>query len=148
MTEIGFYQLLSTPLERALPKLLERALKGGYRAVVMAGSAERVALLDAALWTYDEASFLPHGTAQDGMAERQPIYLTALDENPNGANMLVLTEGVQPADLSGFERCLDIFDGRDETALRAARERWKALKAAGHSLTYWEQTPSGWEKKA
>jgi DNA polymerase-3 subunit chi len=31
----------------------------------------------------------------------------------------------------------------------AARDRWKAYKAAGHALTYWQQTDrGGWEKKA
>jgi DNA polymerase-3 subunit chi len=42
MAEVGFYHLLSTPLERALPRLLERALGQGHRVVLQAGSAERV----------------------------------------------------------------------------------------------------------
>src|SRR6185437_11026225 len=100
MTEIGFYHLLGTPLERALPKLLERALAGGYRVVVLAGSAERVEQLDAVLWTYDDASFLPHGSRRDGQAERQPIWLSERDENPNGADLLVLTEGMTSAQLA------------------------------------------------
>jgi DNA polymerase-3 subunit chi len=30
-----------------------------------------------------------------------------------------------------------------------ARERWKAEKAAGHAVTYWQQNSrGGWEKKA
>ena len=148
MAEIGFYHLLSMPLERALPKLLEKALKGGFRVVVMAGSAERVEQLDSVLWTYEEASFLPHGTARDGNAERQPVWLTTLDENPNGATMLVLTEGAQSARLDEYARCLDLFDGNDNAAVQAARTRWKALKEAGHGLSYWQQTASGWEKKA
>ena len=39
VAEIGFYHLLSTPLERALPRLLERAGAQGYRIVVRAASA-------------------------------------------------------------------------------------------------------------
>jgi DNA polymerase III subunit chi len=148
MTEIGFYHLFATPLEQALPKLLEKALAKGFRAVVMAGSAERVEQLDAVLWTYEDASFLPHGTARDGYAERQPVWLTTEDENPNAATILLLTDGARSARLGTYERCLDLFDGQDEAAVTAARERWKAAKAAGHSLTYWQQTGSGWEKKA
>jgi DNA polymerase-3 subunit chi len=42
-----------------------------------------------------------------------------------------------------------MFDGTDETALEAARGRWKTLKAAGHALSYWRQaTAGGWEKAA
>ncbi|HEX7969702.1 MAG TPA: DNA polymerase III subunit chi [Stellaceae bacterium] len=147
MAEIGFYHLRTMPLERALPRILERALAEGHRVVVMAGSAERVDHLDALLWTYDEASFLPHGSDRDGHAERQPIWLTANEENPNRATMLVLVDGASAARLADYARCCDIFDGNDEAAVAAARSRWKEAKAAGHQLTYWEQTELRWEKR-
>ena len=42
-----------------------------------------------------------------------------------------------------------MFDGRDEDALAEARAKWKAARAAGHAVTYWQQTDTGkWEKKA
>lgn len=148
MAEVGFYHLLATPLERALPKLLERARANGYAVVVRCGSAERVAQLDAVLWTYDEASFLPHGSARDGAAARQPIWLTERAENPNRATMLILLDSVEAADLSIFQRCADLFDGNDEGAVAAARARWRRAHDAGHELTYWQQTGAGWERHA
>ena len=148
MAEIGFYHLLATPLERALPRLLERARAQGYRIVVRAASAERVEHLNALLWTYDEASFLAHGSARDGDPASQPIWLTDGEENPNEATMLVLVDGVEADGLSAFARCADFFDGNDPAAVEAARERWRRAAAAGHTLTYWQQTGSGWEKKA
>ncbi|MED5396188.1 MAG: DNA polymerase III subunit chi, partial [Pseudomonadota bacterium] len=42
MTEIAFYHLERSPLERALPKLLEKTLEAGKRALVVVGSVERV----------------------------------------------------------------------------------------------------------
>jgi DNA polymerase III subunit chi len=36
-----------------------------------------------------------------------------------------------------------MFDGNDEAAVTAARERWKAYKAAGHKLVYFQQSPAG-----
>jgi len=147
MTEIGFYHLRTMPLERALPSILERALAAGHRVVVVAGSPERVEHLNDLLWTYGEASFLPHGSARDGNAERQPVWLTAADENPNGASMLVLVDGAVSARLDAFRRCCDIFDGNDEAAVAAARQRWKAAKAAGHQLVYWEQSDGKWQKR-
>ena len=149
MTEIGFYHLTRTPLANALPKLLERVLAAGKRALVRAGSPERVEFLNAALWTYDPASFLPHGTAREGEAPDQPIWLTAGDDNPNGAQILVLTDGMAAGDLAGWERCLGMCDGNDPAAVEAARARWQAYKEGGHALTYWQQTErGGWEKKA
>ena len=147
MAEIGFYHLLATPLDRALPRLLERARAGGYRIVVRAASSERIEHLSALLWTYDEASFLAHGTARDGNPANQPIWLSERAENPNEAAMLVLVDGVEAEDLASFTRCADLFDGNDETAVEAARERWRRAAAAGHTLTYWQQGAAGWEKK-
>jgi DNA polymerase III subunit chi len=148
MAEIGFYHLTLTPLDRALPRLLERARAQGHRIVVRAGSEARARDLDALLWRYDDASFLPHGTARDGNPAAQPIWLTDRDENPNRATMLVLVDGVEPGDLSSFSRCADIFDGNDESAVATARERWRRAREAGHELTYWQQTAAGWERRA
>ncbi|MGE0714457.1 MAG: DNA polymerase III subunit chi [Alphaproteobacteria bacterium] len=149
MTDVGFYHLTRTPLERALPKLLEKAAASGRRAVVLAASPERVEALNALLWTYDPGSFLPHGSARDGRPADQPIWLTTADERPNGATLLVLVDGTSSARLSDYERCLDLFDGGDPEAVAAARDRWKAAKAVGHALTYWQQTDQGgWQKKA
>jgi len=145
--EIGFYHLSSTPLERSLPKLLERARTQGHRIVVRAASPERVELLNAALWTYEEASFLPHGSTRDGNAAMQPIWLTTSSENPNGASLLVVVDGVEAEDVGSYARCADLFDGNDPGAVEAARARWRRAREAGHALTYWQQTVSGWEHK-
>lgn len=146
---VGFYHLQKTTLEEALPKLLEKVLGSGQRAVVMAGSTERVAHLDQLLWTAEPDSWLPHGTARDGDAGLQPIYLTAADENPNAAKILLLTDGVVSAHMGDFERCLTLFDGKDEMALQASRALWKEWKNLGFDLTYYQQTDrGGWQEKA
>jgi DNA polymerase-3 subunit chi len=146
--EVGFYQLKQWPLERALPRLLERAAGAGMRALVRCGSKARVDSLNALLWTYDPASFLVHGGPEDGDPAGQPIYLTVDDGNPNEASVLILVDGLEADDLGSFERCLDIFDGKDADALGAARARWTARKDAGYALTYWAQTDQGrWEKQ-
>ena len=41
-----------------------------------------------------------------------------------------------------------LFDGRDNEAVQQARDQWKAAKAAGCTVTYWQQNRDGrWEKK-
>ena len=148
MTDIGFYHLTRTGPDKALPQLLGRTLAAGQRAVVLCGDADRLAALDTALWQATDPDWLPHGTAADGDAELQPIWLASEDAAPNGARFLFLIDGTQSARLDAFDRVFDLFDGNDETAVQAARERWSAAKATGHTLTYWQQGPRGWEKKA
>ena len=149
MPEILFYHLQRQPLERVLPLLLEKTLERGWKAIVKAGSAERLAALDETLWTYRDESFLPHGTKADGMPEGQPIYLTLDDERPNGAECAFITDGAAMPDDESYERIVLMFDGNDEEALNGARQTWKAVKAKGFAATYWQQDDNGrWEKKA
>ncbi|WP_159999613.1 DNA polymerase III subunit chi [Roseomonas sp. 18066] len=145
MSEIGFYHLTRTPMEAALPKLLGRVLGTGGRAVVRLSEAARLASLDASLWLCPDPDWLPHGTAEPAM---QPIFLTLDDTAPNGAKFLFLVDGADSAKLAEYDRVFDLFDGQDDQAVHAARARWTAAKAAGHTLTYWQQGARGWEKKA
>lgn len=148
MTDVNFYQLSKNPVEKALPALLEKVLASNGRAVIIAGSDERLEHLNKSLWTFPQQSFLPHGTKADGNVESQPVYLTTADENPNGANMVVLLDGMMTADLEKYDKCLILFDGLDEVSLKMHRGLWKDLKAANHNMAYYAQTDKGgWEKK-
>lgn len=152
MTEVWFYHLEHRPLDAVLPLLLTRSLQRGWRAVVQAGGPERVAALDQLLWTFSDESFLPHGTAADGEPETQPIYLTDGPDNPNGAAIRFCVDGTQAAPvLTGeatYERVVLMFDGNDDEAVAGARVQWSALKAAGHAVSYYQQSDDGgWEKR-
>jgi DNA polymerase-3 subunit chi len=148
-TEVLFYHLEQQTLEKVLPNLVEKTLERGWRAVVQAGSQERLAAIDLALWTYKEDSFLAHGSAKDGFAAEQPVYLTTTGETPNGAGVRFLVDGAQAEAFSGFVRLVYMFDGNDADAVAAARTQWTAAKGAGCPVTYWQQSPAGkWERKA
>lgn len=54
-----------------------------------------------------------------------------------------------PENTDCFSLVCDFLDGQDDESIEAARERWKAYKDAGHTVTYWQQGPQGgWEQKA
>jgi DNA polymerase III subunit chi len=154
MTDVFFYHLERAALEDVLPDLLEKTRTRGWKALVRAGSDERVAALDAHLWIYRDDAFLPHGGPRDAHPAEQPIFLTAAPGNPNAAEVLFFVDGSQADDWSDPEiaaaaRIVMIFDGRDPAALATAREQWKQAKAQGHDVTYWQQAPTGkWEKRA
>jgi DNA polymerase III subunit chi len=148
MTEIWFYHLQQQRLDQALPALLEKVLAAKKRAVVMLGSEERVEAINTILWTYDDRGFLPHGSARDGSPSEQPVWLTSRDENPNGAEILLLADGARSTQVGSYQRCFELFDGNDAEAVGAARLRWKSYAEAGHEVVYWQQSPAGkWERK-
>ena len=148
MTEARFHHLERRRVDQALPRLLERALEEGRRVVVRASSDEMVAALNERLWTYDDASFLPHGAAGDGDPTSQPIFLTSEVENPNAATMLVRLSGAEAGEADEkFDLVVLMFDGRDEAALAHARGEWRRLKDEGRAISYWRETDEGgWER--
>lgn len=147
MTDVGFYQLATKPLDAVLPKLLEKAVAAGHRVVVRSADAAQLARLNAALWSFDAASFLPHAVEGPNAAV-QPILLTAADDDANRADLAAVIDGRLPGDLSAYKRVLYLFDGGDEDALALARRHWKALKAMdGVAPVYWQEGErGGWQK--
>ncbi|HZZ25246.1 MAG TPA: DNA polymerase III subunit chi [Roseiarcus sp.] len=148
MTDVRFYHLERRRVDQALPSLLEHALDEGRRVLVRASSDEMVAALNERLWTYDDASFLPHGAAGDGDPMSQPIFLTSDLENPNAATMLVRLSGVEAGEADdAFDLVVLMFDGSDEAALAHARGEWRRLNDQGRTITYWrESDEGGWEQ--
>jgi len=148
-TEIFFYHLERRTLEDVLPTLLLRSVAKGWRAAVQATSEERVEALDTLLWSFSEESFLAHGTARDGQATEQPIYLTVERDNPNGAQVRFLLDGAELDDPSTYQRVVFIFDGSDPEAVTRARAQWQEARGSGHAVSYWQQDGDGrWQQKA
>lgn len=152
MSRVDFYHLQQQTLEQVLPKLLEKAYKTKQNIVVKVGNDERVEFLNSQLWTFDDTSFIPHGSRKDGFGEQQPIWLTAGEDTPNQATMMFLVDGATDSleNLGKFERVFNIFDGNSPSAVNQARQFWKDLKAAENmEVFYWKQDENGrWTQAA
>lgn len=148
--QVLFYHLSERPLEAAAPEILEKCLERGWSVTVRTSGPARVSALDAALWTYRDDSFLPHGTAGQGHDARQPIYLTAGPETPNDPQVLMLVDGAvaDSSEMAGRERTVLMFDGHDDDAVARARSAWREAVAEGLKAVYWAQEGGRWIKRA
>jgi len=57
--------------------------------------------------------------------QKQWLHSNWADVRTRGGTQGILTDGAASPRLGEYRRCLDLFDGNDETALAAARERWR-----------------------
>lgn len=147
MTEISFYHLTTTPIEKALPKLLEKIINQGLRVLILTESEESSEVLATQLWTYHPNSFLPHGTHKDGFEALQPIFISHVEENPNNAEVLVVLDGRVPDFIHKFKRGIDLFEGVQDEDIQKAKNRWEVYAQKNHALTYWSQATDGtWQK--
>jgi DNA polymerase III subunit chi len=148
MTDIKFYHLTTTPLEKALPQILRRVLDGEKRAVIQFSDSSLMKIIDDMLWVFSQRQPIPHGTKQDGFETEQPLFLTIEDANPNGAGSLINIGENEISDFTySFSQFIDIFDGNNINELEKARARYAAHKKSGKDVTYFKQDEKGaWVK--
>lgn len=148
MTEYWFYHLETSTLENVLPELLGKTIERGWRALVKVPDS-MLEHLDGYLWTYQDASFLPHGRDDEPQADRQPILLSADASGSEGFDCVFLVDGQDLNVSDSTTRCIVMINGRDADAVQSARAQWTRLKKTDANLSYWQQNDRGrWEKKA
>jgi len=150
MAEVFFYHLTRSPLQQALPDLLERVMSRGWRALVRGVDDDRMRWLDGALWQGRDEAFLAHGLAGGTHDASQPVLLSTGTENRNHAEILLLVDGakITATEAADFTRVCLMFDGNDADAVHAARGDWKMFTDAGVAAQYWAQEDGSWVKKA
>ncbi|MBY0264262.1 MAG: DNA polymerase III subunit chi [Holosporales bacterium] len=146
--KLSFYWLHLTPLEKILPRFLEKLYAQGICGVIRTPHTHRVEEINRLLWTYSPASFLPHGNATDGFFEDQPFWITSTEEIPPQATVLILIDGASATDLSAFHRAVYFFDAHQPEEVQKASAYGESLLKQGIPSQVLLQTATGqWEDK-
>ena len=128
MPRVDFYIL-----KEALPaqrihfccRLAARAWREGLRIWIRTRDASASEQLDEALWTFDETSFIPHGTTSlDG---DNPIVIS--HEPGPGALLINLADSL-PGEWDQRDRIAEIITA-DEATRQAGRARYRDYQQAG-----------------
>lgn len=142
--KLDFWQYTHDPLGKVVTLIAKRTLDAGARLVVVSGDPEQRATLARALWQAGPESFLANGEAGAPGAERQPILLADTPQAPNGADHVILADGVY-RDCPGFARVFLLFPPEAAPEARAA---WSAQDGrADIERAYFAQEDGRWVKK-
>tara|TARA_B100000575_G_C23071198_1_gene616972 strand:+ start:19 stop:471 length:453 start_codon:yes stop_codon:yes gene_type:complete len=150
MTQVDFYHLTLSDLETTLVQLLKKTMAAGKSALILCPKPAATGL-DAALWTIEAESWIPHGVDDAEGVDVAPVWIsTDPASNPIDAPFLFLVHGQTPPTLEGFERVFNLFDGRSEAQKTDARAQWKEwLENSSLQLGYYTQAEDGgWQKNA
>jgi len=117
-------------------EVARKQVEAGRRLVVYTRNEARLAKFDRLLWQFDATAFVPHVAANDPLADRTPVLLTA--EPPGstlaagGAWLLNLDTECPPGG-DRYPRILEIVSGHPDDKA-AARERWRTYQETGFEL--------------
>ncbi len=142
--QVDFYQLAGTPIEKVVPQLAGKVIENGERLLLVAGDEKLRGLLDACLWSFDPASFLPHAIAGEGGEAAQPILLSDAIAAQNGARFVMLADGLWRDEALAFARVFFLFDA---DKLDGARKAWRDLGARDDvEPRFWKQDGGKWRQ--
>lgn len=134
MTEIAFHFNAPDRVAYAC-RLLRKAVSSGAKLVVT-GLPDTLQQLDAALWTFSPADFVPHCYLESDasvIAASPVILVESIQEVPHQQVLLNLGYAV-PNGFERFKRVIEVV-GLDEEDRQLARKRWKHYKDLGHPIT-------------
>ncbi|AXK40008.1 DNA polymerase III subunit chi [Crenobacter cavernae] len=133
MTRIDFYTEVDQPAVFAC-RLANTVYKKGERLTVWLADEEALASFSTRLWCLSDTLFVPHCHVDDALAAETPVLLAATLPHDAGGVLLNLGPSYPDAP-ERFSRILEIV-GRDEAALAAARDRFKAYRTRGFTIEH------------
>ena len=132
MTRIEFVKLNRPERARVLCELAEEFSLAGQRVLVMVQDDNQGVTLDRFMWTWKKGAFLPH-VYQNGSVEchDEPVVIVAGEENPNGAQVLLMGAPCSMEFLRHFRHVVDFAEAFDDERLEVSRERFKEYREHG-----------------
>jgi len=132
LTRIEFVKLNRPERARVLCELAEEFSMAGQRVLVMVQDDNQGVTLDRFMWTWKKGAFLPH-VYQNGSVEchDEPVVIVAEEENPNGAQVLLMGAPCSMEFMRHFRHVVDFAEAFDEDRLEVSRERFKVYRQHG-----------------
>jgi DNA polymerase-3 subunit chi len=143
MENISFY-LAPETVEKMLFNLLLKMVEKGNKALIFCESEQRLKELDDSLWLLGRTKFLPHGKWGDGYEEKQTVFLTIKEENPNSANFIFLFGEPSKEFIQKFSKGFIIFTRKE---FIPTQEKWNKYKKEGFELVYNQMDGEKWVSK-
>ena len=134
MTLVGFYVVQAAEPQARLSvaaRLADKAFQRGHRIFINAANEAQASELDALLWSFRPASFIPHGL--HGQEHSESVAIGWGQEPDNHNDLLINLQLGIPSFFSRFQRVAEVVT-QDPSSLAALRESWKFYKERGYQL--------------
>ena len=143
MTEIFFYKLKNTSIDLFLISLIEKSISKNWNSLVLLDNTERMEEINDLLWTFNDTSFIPHGSQSDLSPDKQNVYLTCNEENLNNSNIIFSIDGIIINEPDNWNRCIYIFNEQNLKVTDELESYKREIKDFGYTLKSFEQDNNG-----
>jgi DNA polymerase-3 subunit chi len=147
--EVVFYALYSTPVDKALPALLQKIYDSSFKVHIHCEDDHQMQTLDDSIWTFTPLAFLPHASVLTStqFPAQNPIWLATDIKFINNPEVLISTMPTFFENLENIKKIIFFYDLNLDTK-KQFEDLQKKYKDKNFSLTLWMQnTKGGWDKK-
>jgi DNA polymerase-3 subunit chi len=131
---VGFYVVQAAEPGQRLQvaaRLVDKAFGQGHKVYINAVDEAQARSLDALLWNFRPASFLPHGLQGE---EQSDMIAIGWGQDPGRHNDLLINLQLDiPSFFSRFGRVAEVVT-QDQESLAALRRSWALYKERGYQL--------------
>lgn len=132
MTKVDFYFNAADRIDVAR-RLAAKVLRSGQRALLYVSDPGLAADLDAALWTQDKLTFLPHVRCGHPLAGETPLLIGTDPAALASHDILINLDNESPACFSRFDRLLEVVS-TDPADRQLARQRYRYYQERGYLI--------------
>ncbi|MBL1276563.1 MAG: DNA polymerase III subunit chi [Ectothiorhodospiraceae bacterium] len=133
MTKVDFYILSTGTREQLACRLAEKAYTLGNRIYIHTETTEQSTLMDELLWSFREASFVPHEQYQAGSESESPIQIGCHNSPESHCEVLINLSSEVPLFFSRFLRVAELV-GTEKEAKTQGRDRFRFYRDRGYPL--------------
>ncbi|MEE2780272.1 MAG: DNA polymerase III subunit chi [Myxococcota bacterium] len=131
---VVFYDVPPDSRSGQIVRLAEAAWQREKKLLIYCGSHESAQAVDQHLWTASDTSFLPHEVVPPGSGPKDAmarIVIVTAEEDPIGADLLLLLDPASMTFASEFDVVMDWVDHRSPELLAQSRERFRLWRENG-----------------
>ncbi len=141
-----FYILKSPPKDKVLCQLVNQYYEQDKKVFILVDSDQYAESIDRLLWTFKQASFIPHEVVGRLTADVDaPILISTVESNIDDAEILVIAKDVTEESrefLESFNVIVDFAEKYDDLLVKKSRERFKLIKKLGYKIYTVDEVPA------
>jgi len=141
------FYILNTPTkDRVLCQLVNQYYEQDKKVFILVDSDKYAESIDRLLWTFKQASFIPHEIVdRSAVAVEAPVLISTVESNIDNAEILIIAKDVTEESrefLGSFNVIVDFAEKYDDVLIQQSRKRFKLIRELGYKIYTVDDVPS------
>lgn len=148
--EVVFYALYSTPVDKAIPTLLQKIYDSSLKVHILCQDDEQLQTLDDSIWTFTPLAFLPHASVLTSthFPNKNPIWLSMDTTFINSPDIMISTVPIFLEKLENIKKIIFFYDMNFDSKNQFENMQKSYIQKKYNVILWIQNAKGGWDKKS